>query len=115
MFFLFRCPAEFIFVFRELGGNLWIRDGRGQTASELADNSGAPALPHLKHFQGEAHIIHLLSLLLLPLPVIENPFLSFKYKLANIYTSAEYQKTKFSTPRACFTIPWNTKIPTPEY
>ena len=63
-----RCPAEFIFVYRELGGNLWIRDGRGQTASDLADNSGAPALPHLKLFQGEAP-----DLLLLLLPGITNP------------------------------------------
>ena len=48
-----RCPAEFIFIYRELGGNVWIRDGRGQTALELADNSSAPALEYLKQFQGE--------------------------------------------------------------
>ena len=56
-----RCPAEFIFIYRELGGNVWIRDGRGQTALELADNnSSAPALKYLKQFQGELNdfILH---------------------------------------------------------
>ena len=41
-----------MFVYREFGGNLWIRDGRGQTAVEMADHSSAPALKYLKQFQG---------------------------------------------------------------
>jgi len=45
----YRCPPEFIFLYKEFGGNLWIQDARGQLASEVSDN--APALPFLKQFQ----------------------------------------------------------------
>ena len=45
-----RCPPEFLYLYREFGGNLWIRDGRGQQACEVADSG--PALQYLRHFQG---------------------------------------------------------------
>ena len=37
-------------LYREFGGNLWIRDGRGQLPCEVADD--APAMKYLKQFQG---------------------------------------------------------------
>ena len=47
----FRCPAEFLYLYREFGGNLWIRDGRGQLACDLADS--APALEYFKQYLGK--------------------------------------------------------------
>jgi len=44
----YRCPAEFLYLYREFGGNLWIRDGRGQLACDLADS--APALEYFKQY-----------------------------------------------------------------
>lgn len=45
-----RCPPEFIFLYREFGGDLWLRDERGQLAGEEGEQ--APALNLLRQFQG---------------------------------------------------------------
>ena len=50
VYFLPRCPPEFLYLYREFGGNLHIRDGRGQLASEVA--SSGPSLEYLKQWQG---------------------------------------------------------------
>ena len=52
---VFRCPPEFIFLYREFGGNLWIKDSKGQTADEITDD--APALKFLKLFQGKKIVV----------------------------------------------------------
>jgi len=45
----YKCPPEFLFLYREFGGNLWVRDSKGQLASEISDS--APALHFLIQFQ----------------------------------------------------------------
>ena len=39
-----------MFLYREFGGNLWVKDSKGQLASEVSED--APALNFLKQFQG---------------------------------------------------------------
>ena len=56
-----RCPPEFLYLYREFGGNLWIRDGRGQQACEVADSG--PALQYLRHFQGRMRVRHVTRVL----------------------------------------------------
>jgi len=46
----YKCPPEFLYLYREFGGNLWVRDSKGQLASEISED--APALNLLKQFQG---------------------------------------------------------------
>lgn len=45
----YKCPPEFMFLYREFGGNLWVKDSKGQLASEVSED--APALNFLKQFQ----------------------------------------------------------------
>eukprot|EP00095_Tigriopus_kingsejongensis_P009856 maker-scaffold853_size88743-snap-gene-0.11 protein:Tk09856 transcript:maker-scaffold853_size88743-snap-gene-0.11-mRNA-1 annotation:"ankyrin repeat containing protein" len=46
----YRCPPEFVYLYREFGGNLWIRDSRQRLATDSA-NSNAPALGLMKDLQ----------------------------------------------------------------
>jgi len=45
----YRCPPEFVFLYREFGGDLWLRDERGELAGEEGEE--APALNLLRQFQ----------------------------------------------------------------
>ena len=45
-----RCPPEFVYLYREFGGDLWIRDSRQRLATEISDN--APSLQLMKQLQG---------------------------------------------------------------
>ena len=47
----FRCPPEFVYLYREFGGSLWIRDSRQRLATEISDR--APALALMKQLQGK--------------------------------------------------------------
>ena len=49
--FIFRCPPEFVYLYREFGGSLWIRDSRQRLATEISDR--APALALMKQLQGK--------------------------------------------------------------
>ena len=49
--FYCRCPPEFVYLYREFGGNLWIRDSRQRLATEISDR--APALALMKQLQGK--------------------------------------------------------------
>jgi len=46
----YKCPQEFLYLYREFGGNLWVKDSKGQLASEISED--APALNLLKQYQG---------------------------------------------------------------
>ena len=48
---IFRCPPEFVYLYREFGGSLWIRDSRQRLATEISDR--APALALMKQLQGK--------------------------------------------------------------
>ncbi len=39
-----------MYLFREFGGNLWVRDSRGRLATEISDR--APALELMRDLQG---------------------------------------------------------------
>jgi len=75
----YKCPVEFMYLYREFGGSLKLRDARGQLASEISES--APALDYLKQvqdvplsllsqarlsirksFNGNLHLIHKLEL-----------------------------------------------------
>eukprot|EP00088_Acartia_fossae_P035489 TRINITY_DN36579_c0_g1_i3.p1 TRINITY_DN36579_c0_g1~~TRINITY_DN36579_c0_g1_i3.p1 ORF type:complete len:210 (+),score=17.63 TRINITY_DN36579_c0_g1_i3:439-1068(+) len=45
----YKCPPVFLYLFREFGGNLKLRDAQGHTASDLGIES--PALSYLKKVQ----------------------------------------------------------------
>ena len=45
-----RCPLEFVYLYREFGGDLTLKDDQGRLATEIADN--APALQIMKTLQG---------------------------------------------------------------
>ena len=45
-----RCPPEFVYLYREFGGDLWIRDSRQRLATEITNS--APSLELLKQLQG---------------------------------------------------------------
>ncbi|XP_023341380.1 ankyrin repeat and SOCS box protein 1 isoform X1 [Eurytemora carolleeae] len=45
----YKCPVEFLYLYREFGGNMKLRDAKGLTASEICDN--APALEYLRKVQ----------------------------------------------------------------
>ena len=47
---LYRCPPEFVFLFREFGGDLSLRDDQGRLATDIAEN--APSLKTLRTLQG---------------------------------------------------------------
>ena len=51
LFFRFRCPPEFVYLYREFGGNLWLRDSRQRLPTEISDR--APALELMKQLQGK--------------------------------------------------------------
>ena len=46
----YRCPPEFVFLFREFGGDLSLRDDQGRLATDIAEN--APSLKTLRTLQG---------------------------------------------------------------
>ena len=46
----YRCPPEFVYLYREFGGNLWIKDSRDRLATEITAH--APALALMKQLQG---------------------------------------------------------------
>ena len=52
IFLPFRCPPEFVYLYREFGGSLWIKDSRGRLATEITER--APALSLMKQLQGES-------------------------------------------------------------
>ena len=45
-----RCPPEFVFLYREFGGDLSLRDDQGRLATDIAEN--APSLKTLRTLQG---------------------------------------------------------------
>ena len=45
-----RCPPEYVYLYREFGGSLWIKDSRNRLATEISDR--APALSLMKQLQG---------------------------------------------------------------
>ncbi|XP_023341382.1 ankyrin repeat and SOCS box protein 1 isoform X3 [Eurytemora carolleeae] len=47
----YKCPVEFLYLYREFGGNMKLRDAKGLTASEICDN--APALEYLRKVQDQ--------------------------------------------------------------
>ena len=49
--FDFRCPPEYVFLYREFGGDLWIRDSRQRLATEISDRS--PSLQLMVQLQGK--------------------------------------------------------------
>ena len=49
----FRCPPEFVFLYREFGGDLSLRDDQGRLATDIAEN--APSLKTLRTLQGMIH------------------------------------------------------------
>ncbi|TRY68994.1 hypothetical protein TCAL_04120 [Tigriopus californicus] len=48
--FVHRCPPEFVYLYREFGGNLWIRDSRQQLATEIT-NSNSTTLTLMRELQ----------------------------------------------------------------
>ncbi len=46
----YRCPPEFVYLYREFGGDLLLQDDQGRLATEIAEN--APALKIMKTLQG---------------------------------------------------------------
>ena len=52
---VFRCPPEFVYLYREFGGNLWVRDTRQRLATEISDR--APALALMKQLQGKIVVL----------------------------------------------------------
>ena len=49
----YRCPPEFVFLYREFGGDLSLRDDQGRLATDIAEN--APSLKTLRTLQGSIH------------------------------------------------------------
>jgi hypothetical protein len=45
----YRCPPEFVYLYREFGGDLILKDDQGRLATEIAENS--PALQIMKTLQ----------------------------------------------------------------
>lgn len=45
-----RCPPEFVYLYREFGGDLSLKDDQGRLATEIAEN--APGLKVMKALQG---------------------------------------------------------------
>ena len=46
-----RCPPEFVYLYREFGGDLSLKDDQGRLATEIAEN--APGLKVMKALQGK--------------------------------------------------------------
>merc|ERR1719510_768068 len=45
----YRCPPEFVYLYREFGGDLFLKDDHGRLATEITE--AAPALQIMKHLQ----------------------------------------------------------------
>ena len=55
MFVIFiRCPPEFVYLYREFGGDLFLKDDHGRLATEITE--AAPALQIMKQLQGRSCI-----------------------------------------------------------
>ena len=50
-----RCPPEFVFLYREFGGDLSLRDDQGRLATDIAEN--APSLKTLRTLQGKVETL----------------------------------------------------------
>ena len=52
----YRCPPEFVYLYREFGGDLSLKDDQGRLATEIAEN--APGLKVMKALQGKCFSIY---------------------------------------------------------
>ncbi|XP_059083766.1 ankyrin repeat and SOCS box protein 12-like isoform X3 [Tigriopus californicus] len=75
-----RCPPEFVYLYREFGGNLWIRDSRQQLATEIT-NSNSTTLTLMRELQGQA-----LSLMSLCSIVIRSLFMEHDWNKLGLMT-----------------------------
>ena len=80
-----RCPPEFVFLYREFGGDLSLRDDQGRLATDIAEN--APSLKTLRTLQGKVETlswIHFYSIIF----IFNNDVLqSFAIILQNLFRS----------------------------